>query len=962
MPADSSAAAIVALDPAWRPAATESLRLAAAGDGVLYLLTSPSGGGGSSSGSAPSLRRLTLATGEEEVLELSRVSATPAGLFADPHSSTSVLIAHANGDTVYVHRSRSRVLGKARGLLITAVAWLRPDPSRSDTREVLLGSSSGAIFEAALEPTRTSRYRQLFTLSPPAPLCGLAAEPFVSQGAPDDKRLFVLAATPTRYYEFVGPASLEARPSPPPLASRLPLPARPLLRACTGHVEVEGPPPGTAWPPPHKGSSLDFDRRRGQEGGGRGSGASPPSAFAWLSARGVYCGSLLFGAQAPRDSCVYDSELHLLVLYGGGVAALSRLSGELMCVARPPAACGPLLGLVREPAQGGLWAWGEGGTLRVSVNREERHMWRLHLEARDFETALACCSPGAPSQRDLVLAQHAEHELSRGAYTLAARQFAKTGRSVEEVALRFLSLGQKGAPSPPPPLLSAVAAPPPAPLPLSRGHRRLSRPTTYALLEAAGRHAELAHYAQLCGDHERLLLLHLERRQPAAAIAQLRSLLEAAGGGGGRAFPEAAAAGTGGAGGSGGRPRAAPAPGRGRLADRRAELQRLVEQFAAELLSQAPAETVGLWLCAPFLDPLPLLPALMRYDERRAAAGAAAGSAAGSPPHHGIRYLTRATAAGCRERDVHNYLLLLHARRSADPPLLAFLEGSAPPAGEAGGEVAAEAVGVGALATSGGATHYEPDYALRVCQRHGRRAACVRLYQLRGDCAEAVSLALDSGEVCLAKQSANLLPAGSPLRRRLWLQIARRVLCGRRSDSQYAQLEEAMEGAAAFAAPPGDEALRVRVREAVSLLEECPQLSIDLLLPLFPDFTQMEHLREIAEELRQEAEQLRSRRLEAPASQPCDSTELPSHVRARTCGGGALGGHRCVVFPCGHAFRLRCLERARAAGHERVRLGRADAEALVAECPLCGSAMVASATKPLVDPVADAELLASWAV
>ena len=123
------------------------------------------------------------------------------------------------------------------------------------------------------------------------------------------------------------------------------------------------------------------------------------------------------------------------------------------------------------------------------------HMWRLHLEARDFETALACCSPGAPSQRDLVpggareregrgwglpharhtpprgqvLAQHAEHELSRGAYTLAARQFAKTGRSVEEVALRFLSLGQKGAPSSPPPLLSAVAAPPPAPLPLSRG-------------------------------------------------------------------------------------------------------------------------------------------------------------------------------------------------------------------------------------------------------------------------------------------------------------------------------------------------------------------------------------------------------------------------------------------------------------------------------------------------------------
>ena len=63
----------------------------------------------------------------------------------------------------------------------------------SDLEERTLGASASNVLrlasEAALEPTRTSRYRQLFTLSPPAPLCGLAAEPFVSQGAPDDKCL-----------------------------------------------------------------------------------------------------------------------------------------------------------------------------------------------------------------------------------------------------------------------------------------------------------------------------------------------------------------------------------------------------------------------------------------------------------------------------------------------------------------------------------------------------------------------------------------------------------------------------------------------------------------------------------------------------------------------------------------------------------------------------------------------------
>jgi len=210
--ADAADEPIFALHgPAWRPGPAESLRLLAVGQGAIFLLTSPPGMAGPSR-----LHRYSVATGETEELELARTSGTPSGLFADPHSGASLIVSYGSGDNVYVHRARSRVLGKAKGLLITAVAWLRPDPSRAETRDVLLGTSTGAIYDAALEPARTTRYRQVFSLSPAAPIFGLQAEVFSPGGqnghaapATERRRLFVMAATPTRYYEFVGPASAE---------------------------------------------------------------------------------------------------------------------------------------------------------------------------------------------------------------------------------------------------------------------------------------------------------------------------------------------------------------------------------------------------------------------------------------------------------------------------------------------------------------------------------------------------------------------------------------------------------------------------------------------------------------------------------------------------------------------------------------------------------------------------------
>ena len=105
---------------------------------------------------------------------------------------------------------------------------------------------------------------------------------------------------------------------------------------------------------------------------------------------------------------------HLLLLYRGGVAAISRLSGELVEVAVPHMESAPLLGMIcgraiptdrayhadrpglsaklapRAASQKAfedqadtpiedVWVWGVDSLWKVEARCESRHEWRLHL-------------------------------------------------------------------------------------------------------------------------------------------------------------------------------------------------------------------------------------------------------------------------------------------------------------------------------------------------------------------------------------------------------------------------------------------------------------------------------------------------------------------------------------------------------------------------------------------------------
>ena len=1104
--------------PEWAPSAsTGEVRLLEAAQGAVFVSTAKG-----------QLLRLNTAGGDYEELELPRGTGNALqSVFVDPYTAHALILATAGGDNFYVFRSKCRPLTKMKGVQIASVAWLPPrsDPPRADAREVLIGTMGGVLCEAVIEPTRTRHFKQCYTLSPPRPVLGLQLEPFPSApplqpahaggatgggmaaataAAAEERKLYVMAVTATRCYEFVGGPNLDA------LFSEHRDIAPPSREVNPSAAQLAAEAPRTC---------LAFYRLPNRAA----------SAFGWLTAAGIYHGTLVFGSQSAGDSVVLEhgllpypvqdpaphegaaaadaaavvaaapaeaplalelSEFHLLLLYPSSVLALSRLNHQVACrVSAPhgwPAA--PLGGLAHDGARGTLWVWGARGVLRLLVRREDRHVWRLHLEAGDYEAALSYCSD--LSQRDRVLTAQADHEFERGAYELAALKYAKTRRSFEEVALRFMRAAQRGAlqtfllhkldaiDERDTPQLTMICtwltemylhaidaarggsgggggggggggsgrrgsdgggagstgvAVDEAALALefrcflTDKQRHLSRGTTFALISAHGQLDQLLHYATLCGDWERVLSHHVQQRDAPAALEVLTSLVRAASGGG----PDYEGAAM--------------------------EVERLLEMFSPELIELAPSHTVDVWIAAEFVDPLKALPALMRYDESRsssavaaappppaspgAGASASSGRTRGREAHQGLRYLHHCVGElGCQQAVLHNYLVLLHARLSDEPTLLSCLRGTLdapplPPSGvplspASGGDAAAHAAHaaselVGSLRSTqiseahslyselGGAAgglagaepaydvYYDAHYALRVCTERGRHEACVLLHQRLGLHAEAVTLSLAHGKLRLAKQSADL-PRGDEARRNLWLQVARHVIA--QADQTQQQPTATGDGGgggggAAAAAAVGAKAASAElsaaadqaasVRAAVALLHECELLRIDDLLAYLPDFARIDEFKEqicasledynrqidelkaemgeataSADALRKDIKQLRERRLAVPVGRACDCPEL-APTFAPTCGGGCVGAHAFVAFPCSHAFRLRCLEHA-LPPHERQRLAQpghgALEEALAAECPLCGEAMVQSVGKPFVDLEAEAAVVSSWAV
>ncbi|TYJ47825.1 hypothetical protein E1A91_A01G018000v1 [Gossypium mustelinum] len=902
-------------------------------------------------------------------------------VFVDPGGSHCVatVVGSGGADTFYTHAkwTKPRVLSRLKGLVVNAVAWNRQQITEASTREVILGTENGQLYEISVdEKDKREKYiKPLFELAElPEAIMGLQMETaIVSNGS----RYYVMAVTPTRLYSFTGIGTLETV-----FAS--------YLNRAVHFMELPGEIPN---------SDLHFfiKQRRAIH-------------FAWLSGAGIYHGSLNFGAQhsspngdqnfvenkalldyaklsngteVVKPSSMAVSEFHFLLLIGNKVKVVNRISEqiieELQFDQVSDSSSRGIIGLCSDATAGLFYAYDQNSIFQVSVNDEGRDMWKVYLDMKEYAAALA--NSRDPLQRDQVYLVQAEAAFSSRDFLRAASFYAKINYilSFEEITLKFISVNEQDAlrtfllrkldnlskdDKCQITMISTWATE----LYLDKINRLLleddtalvnrnseyqsiikefraflsdckdvlDEVTTMRLLESYGRVEELVYFASLKEQHEIVIHYYIQVLEAKKALEVLRK----------PAVP--------------------------------IDLQ---YKFAPDLITLDAYETVEFWMASKNLNPRKLIPAMMRYSSEPHAK---------NETHEVIKYLEFCVHNLHNEDPgIHNLLLSLYAKQEDDSSLLRFLQCK-----------------YGKGQENGPDFFYDPKYALRLCLKEKRMRACVHIYSMMSMHEEAVALALQIDPE-LAMAEADKVEDDEDLRKKLWLMVAKHVI-------------EQEKGTK-----------RENIRKAIAFLKETDGLlKIEDILPFFPDFALIDDFKEAIcsslDDYNKQIEQLKQEMNDATHGADNIRNDISALAqryvvidRDEDCGvcrrkilaiGGdyrMASGYTAVgsmapfyVFPCGHAFHSHCLiahvtrctnesqaeyildlqKQLTLLGSEVRResnggltneaitsVSPADKlrsqldDAVASECPFCGELMIREISLPFIMPE-EAQQVASWEI
>ncbi|ORX36495.1 Pep3/Vps18/deep orange family-domain-containing protein [Kockovaella imperatae] len=850
-------------------------------------------------------------------------------LFVDPRAR-HLLITTTTGDTFYlpispgnpaVQSRRARPLRLRQ--TITSVAWSpyagSTDPSGGDhtpskndqvtppSTDILLGTLSGQILSMPLPPqddifksvsismTKPLErdLQSVYSVPDGRPVTGLAfgfwPSTETSRGT-KARRAWTVITTQERIYELqgeVGTAHVGGKTGG--WAEEL---FKPFREGTPSFQELPGQVPNSQLC--LYSDSTEHTAR---------SSLPSPSAMAWLTAPGLYAsvltplptakilvrpsllrypsvddgpkqGSSIFQrgsanspGQQPIPLAVTITKWHWLLLYSDRIVGVSRETEKVVYNEAIPVASGEnVIGLSSDPAHGTYWVSTDRSIFEVLIQDEDRDVWRAKLEKGEFQDAHHYAK--TPAQKDIVLSREADSLFEQGKYILAAQTYAKSTRSFEFVALRFVDSDERD------PLriylseklnrldkklrtqrmmlatwlveiylskcntLEDIVAAESATsdvesLTIERQmmeedmrnfittyQNDLEPKVVYELIMGHGRTDLYLFYCNLMKDYEKVIEHWIEEQEWAKAIDVLN----------------------------------------------RQDSLEPYYRFASVLIRHAPRPTVDSWCRRSKLVPRKLIPAILQYKR--------------SPNQdlssdQAIRYLTYlVNDLGSTETIVYNLLITLYATDSDpdDAHLLRFLT-TCPdnPLTEA--------------------PYYDLDYALRLCRQRNRIQPCIHIYSKMGMYENSVDLALQRGDLELAKANADRPEGDDVLRKKLWLKVAKYVVQERKD-----------------------------IKSAMKFLESTDLVKIEDILPFFPDFVviddfkaeictaleeysakieelkaEMEDATASADSIKRDIEGLRNRFVTVEQGDKCWKCGLPLLTR------------QFYVFPCQHSFHADCL-------------------------------------------------------
>ncbi|XP_041071102.1 vacuolar protein sorting-associated protein 18 homolog isoform X2 [Carcharodon carcharias] len=771
----------------------------------------------------------------------------------------------------------------------------------------------------------------------PAPVCCLEIERIT------EAKLFVIATTRKRLYQFVGraPEAGEQQPFQPIFSQYADsLPSFQEFPVSLGYSEI----------------SFYTSKLR-----------TSPRSFAWMMGNGVLYGTLDYSRpdsllsdvkvweysadiepqlEPPRS--IVLTQFHFLLLLSDRVKAICTLNGQLVFEDVFPDKFGRLLRMIKDSVTGQIWIYTEKAVFRYHIQKESRDVWQMYMNMGKFDLAKEYCKD-RPECLDTVLAKEADHCFQNKKYVESAKYYALTQRYFEEIALKFIEAKQEEA------LkefllrkLKNLKLEDKTQLTLlvtwlteiylnwlgtlegdegkqiqfdtTREEFRKflsgskikeclhnNRSTIYDLLASHGNVEDMVFFSVIMQDYERVVAHHCQHDDYSAALEVMSKYQDPA----------------------------------------------LFYKFSPVLMQHIPRLVVDAWVgMQRRLDPKNLIPALVNYSQ------------IGSSEQIGeaIRYLEFCVhQLDVTDQAIHNYLLSLYAKYKPKA-LLWYLE--------QGGSNANQ-------------THvyYDLKYALRLCAENGHHRACVHIYKTMELYEEAVDLALQM-DVDLAKSCADMPEEDEELRKKLWLKIARHVVQEEKdvkkamvclSSCNLLKIEDILPFFPDFVTIDHfKEAICSSLQEYNKHIDELKQ--------------EMEEATESAKRIREDIQEMRNKYGVVESQEKCASCDFP------------LLNRPFYLFLCGHMFHSDCLLQEviphlspykqtrleelqrklvtsnQAKSRQRPKEGegsdrgqqsrdqiKADIEDIVAaECIYCGELTIKSIDKPFIEPQKCEEENNSW--
>lgn len=803
-------------------------------------------------------------------------------MFLDP-SASHLIITTTLGENYYLHtQSRQpRLLSRLKGVSIESIAW-NPSLPTASTREILIGTTDGHVYEVYIEPS-TEFYRReekhvnvVYRVPNASPVTGVWAE--IPPTNTDHRR--VLVATHGKLLHFLGRIARHGREGGSHTYADIFQREAPLV------YEIQAPsssaPSGLAISPnPQGGHHADSYLEK---------------EFAWLSLQGVYHGQLPYAPgranqpfgdsrMLPRSmfpasesarggkkmiqdpiQAVTLSQWHILALVEGRIVAVNRLNDEIVydqAVLEPGKST---LGLLTDSTQSTFWLFTGQEIYEIAIHDEDRDVWRVFLQKQMFDEAFKYARGTA--QKDAVSTASGDFLASKGRYLEAAQVWGKSSKTFEEVCLTLINHGEQDA------LRKYLLAQ----LSTYKKSSHMQRTMVASWLvevfmtklnsldDNIATRAELAEGASTEEIKDQLSSVRTEFQD---FVTKYKSDLDKK-----TAYDIIS---------SHGREEEllffATTTNdssyvlsywiqREKWSEALDVLQKQSDRdvfykYSSVLMTHAATGLVDILMRQTNLEPEKLIPALLNYNKN---------ATVPLNQNQAVRYLNfiivnhpNPSAA------VHNTLISIHASSSSpsEAALLTYLQSqpSSPPP-------------------------YDADFALRLCIQHQRVQSCIHIYSTMGQYLQAVELALKHNDIELAAIVADRPEGNDKLRKKLWLLVAEKKI-----------------------QQPG-----TGIKDAIEFLRRCELLRIEDLIPFFPDFVVIDDFKdEICSALEEYSRHIDSLRQEMD-----NSAQTARQIRSEISNLDSRyaivePGEKCwicsfpvlsrqfFVFPCQHAFHSDCL-------------------------------------------------------